>query len=192
MNQRKYCEQHKLDYLSFSGRLSKRHPAWDKITLMKMVLPFYDAALWMDSDCIFNNFHKKIPVIEKDGLFIRDPFYTEKNRHVQLVNCGVFLLRNCTASTKFLDAVDQESKSVDAISKRSYDGWPWEQGPISVHLLNQSHNFIIDQNMDMNCHPSMANPETFIIHYMGWRTNQETENAAISDIDRRNMILLHG
>ena len=192
INHREYCQKYHLDYLVHRGRLSTRHPAWDKIPLIRMILPFYDAILWIDCDCIFNNFHKQIPIIEQPGLFVRDPFYNGRNADVQLVNAGVFLLRNCSESIQFLDTVNEASMNVDSVEKRSYKGWPWEQGAICRELMKHPDRFIIRQDLDMNCHPTMASPETFIIHYMGWRTNQQTEDLALTDIDRRNLILLHG
>lgn len=191
VNKNAYSLKHGYNLSIFSGRASDRHPSWDKIVLIRRLLPMFDWCVWMDSDCIFNNFSKKLEdKLDKDGVFIRDPYSDETNKDKQLINAGVFALRNCEASTNLLESVWLEGKdSLSTVDKRSYSGWPWEQAALCKHILSHK-GFSILGDMDMNCHPSMAKPDTHVIHYMGWRATQEAEDAAIADIDRRNLVLL--
>jgi len=191
INKSIYCLRHGYNLNIFSGRLSVRHPSWDKIAMVRNLLPLFDWCVWMDSDCIFNNFAKKLEDrLSGDAVFVRDFASDDTNRDKQLINAGVFGIRNCKDSMDFLESVwDEGSDSHSTIDKRSYVGWPWEQSALCKHILNHK-NFSILDDMDMNCHPSIATPETHVIHYMGWRATQEAEDAAIADIDRRNLVLL--
>ena len=54
-NKKAYCTKHGYTYVSMFGRLSDRHPAWDKVLAVQRVLPYYDWVIWMDADCVFNN-----------------------------------------------------------------------------------------------------------------------------------------
>ena len=191
LNKTAYCAKHNYDITAHYGRLGIGDPSWDKLPLIKALLPYYEWVVWMDSDCIFNNFDKRLEsYFTKDGIFVRDFASTDGNKNTQLINAGVFALRNCNNSFEFLQIIlEQQPSEIKDISKRSYGGWPWEQGPISVELQRNNY-FSVLSDMDMNSHPSIATPDTYIIHYMGWRTSIETEQAALSDITRRNLVLL--
>lgn len=191
LNKTAYCVRNNYDITAHCGRLSFSDPSWDKLHLVTSLLPHYEWVVWMDSDCIFNNFNKRLEsYFQKDGVFIRDIASNETNRTTQLINAGVFSIRNCTASFEFLDKIiKQQPAEPKTVSKRSYSGWPWEQGPISIEL-NGNQNFVVLEDMDMNSHPSISTAETYIIHYMGWRASAETEQSALDEIDRRNMVLL--
>jgi len=190
-NKTAYAQKHNYTLVVIPHRVSSRHPSWDKILVIERLLPMFDWCLWTDSDCIFNNFSKKLEAkLTNDGVFIRDPYSNANNKDKQLINSGVFALRNCDKSKNLLDSVWLEgNENLLTVDKRSYSGWPWEQGALCKQIVN-NNGFVILDDMDMNCHPSMAKPDTHIIHYMGWRTTQETENAAIADIARRNQVIL--
>jgi hypothetical protein len=191
LNKTAYCVKHNYNITAHHGRLGIGDPSWDKLLLVKALLPYYQWVVWIDSDCIFNNFNKRLEsYFAKDGVFVRDFASTDENRNTQLVNACVFALRNCSNSFDFLQTISKQQPSeIKDISKRSYEGWPWEQGPISVELQRNDY-FSVLSDMDINSHPSIATADTFIIHYMGWRATAETEQAALSDITRRNLVLL--
>ena len=186
INKKEYCSKHGYEYSVHYGRISNRHAAWDKILAVQRLLPYYDYVLWMDADCIFNNMERKIEhYFGKCGFFCRDIGYSGENGKWHYVNTGVFLLKNCNESFKLLDtAWNTVDYSVDEIQKRSYDGWPWDQGPICEYLM-QSDDFIISTDQEFNCHPNIAREDVYVIHYMGWRSTPENERDTLIKIENK-------
>jgi len=189
-NQRKYAEINGYDYILFKGRFSSRFPAWDKIKAVEKVLPNYDYVLWVDSDCIFRKLNYKLEnLIHKDckGYFGKDPVDSI------YVNSGVFLLKNDKWSFDLLKYTwGKSGKYYEKIDMFSYQDWPFEQGPICEFLQKDKGNHCIVPEYMLNCHPSFVSEKTFIIHYMGCRTNNKTFNDTLSKIkifNQQNNIL---
>ena len=53
LNKKKYCDKYSLDYKFYVGRMSQRHPQWDKIQCLIQNISHYDYVIWMDSDAVF-------------------------------------------------------------------------------------------------------------------------------------------
>jgi hypothetical protein len=187
-NKRAYCQKHGYQYNCHFGRISKRHAAWDKILAVMRLLPFYDYVVWMDADCIFNNFDKKLEdyIFENTkGTFVNDIAISYADRRWHYVNTGVFILKHDQVTFDFLNEVwNKHTDDVDTLDKRSYNGWPWDQGAIIDYLL-KSDDFKILEDMDLNAHPNVANNDTFIIHYMGWRSSAENEHATLETVKNK-------
>lgn len=183
-NHRKYAEINGYDYILFKGRFSNRFPAWDKIKSVEKVLHSYDYVLWLDSDCIFNKLNYRIENILNSsckGYFGKDPVDSI------YINSGVFLLQNHKWSFDLLEYVwGKPGKYYETIDKFSYQDWPFEQGPICEFLQKDNGNHCIVPEYMLNCHPSFVNDRTFIIHYMGCRTNNQTYNDTLSKIKLSN------
>jgi hypothetical protein len=190
-NHRAYCSHHGYQYNAHFGRISERHPAWDKILAVMRLLPFYDYVMWVDADCVFNNFDKKIEdYFGKCGTFCRDVGYNGENGQWHYVNTGVFILKHDKRSFDFLNAVwNKEDPKKKEIDKRSYEGWPWDQGPICEYLQN-SDDFTILTDQEFNCHPLIARDDVYILHYMGWRTNEENEEDTLKKVKKAKGITL--
>ncbi len=182
-NQKKYCELHGYDYRLFKGRLSNRFPAWDKVLAVKKVLLEYDYVLWMDSDCIFNDFNYKLEDLISLGYlgyFGKDP------SNDIYVNTGVFLLKNDKWSFELLDYTWKRNGQIfETVDKYSYSDWPFEQGPMCDFLKSDIGNHYIVPNYILNSHPLFINNNTIIIHYMGCRTNEKTY---VETIDKMKLI----
>lgn len=190
-NHRAYCAKHGYQYNAHFGRISERHAAWDKIMAVRRLLPYYDYVMWIDADCVFNNLYKRIEeYIYKSGTFCHDVLYNQENRQWHYVNTGVFILKNDKKSFDFLNAVwDSQDPKVIDIDKRSYDGWPWEQGAACEYLM-KSDDFEILTDQGFNCHPNIANDDTYIIHYMGWRAGENVEQDYLSRVSKAPGITL--
>lgn len=69
-NKRSYAKKHGYDFKVHVGRLSKRHPAWDKVLLLRNTLASngYDYVVWIDNDAYIAN-----PEIRFDVLFRNHP-----------------------------------------------------------------------------------------------------------------------
>lgn len=183
-NKRAYCAKHGYSYNCHYGRISERHAAWDKILAVLRLLPYYDYVVWMDADCVINNMEKRIEdyIHESSGTFVHDVALSIADKRWHYVNTGVFILKHDQKSFDMLNAVwAMGNENIETLDKRSYNGWPWDQGAICAYLL-ESNDFSITDNQDMNCHPNIANKDTFIIHYMGWRSSEENENHVLSQV----------
>lgn len=183
-NQKKYADINGYDYILYKGRLSNRHPAWDKILAVKETLPNYDYVIWVDSDCIFKNFETKIEDIILDGysgFFGKDPI------DGIYVNTGVFILKNDKWSFDLLSKVwETHGKFYEDINIHSYNDWPYEQGPICKILKNNDVNHYIVPDYILNSHPSFDTPKTFILHFMGARANESTYKNTLKIIETHN------
>lgn len=185
INKKAYCEKWGLSYISHYGRMSDRHPAWDKIMMSMRTLPYYDYLVWMDADCVFNNFDKQF-VTPELALFCRDIGYNGENGQWHYVNTGVFVLKNDPKVFDMLGWVWSKGEGgFDKVEKRSYNGWPWEQGPMCEWLMEHPE-FETTNDQSMNCHPNIKIAETFIIHYMGWRADPQYEERTLNEIKEIN------
>lgn len=177
-NQKAYADKWGYGYHLFEGRLSERHPAWDKILATRKVLDLYDWVLWIDSDAVFNMFSKKIEDYIRpgyDGVFGPDP-----NPNIY-VNTGVFLVKRSQWSHSILTKVWSEGgPKTDKIDPHSYSQWPYEQGPFNKLLKRDTHHYKVDGH-EFNSHPNFVNENTYIIHYMGART---TSNQFVETINK--------
>jgi len=190
-NHRAYCAKHGYQYNAHFGRISERHAAWDKILAVRGILPYYDYVMWIDADCVFNNFDKKIEdYFHKYGTFCRDVGYNGLNGQWHYVNTGVFILKHDKKSFDFLHAVwNSQDPKMAELDKRSYNGWPWEQGPVCEYLM-KSDDFEILTDQEFNCHPNIARSDVYIIHYMGWRAGEEVERDYLSRIKKAPGVIL--
>lgn len=179
-NQSRYSEINGYDYILFKGRFSNRFPAWDKIKAVEEVLPNYDYVLWIDSDCVFKKLNYRLETLlnhQCKGYFGKDPVNTI------YVNTGVFLLKNDPWSFDLLKySWGKTGKQYTNVDKYSYQDWPFEQGPICEYLQNDTGNHCIVPEYMLNCHPSFDSDKTFILHYMGCRTNEKTYKDTLSRI----------
>lgn len=186
-NHSTYATKHGYDYKLLYGRLSKRHPAWDKIKAIQIYIDQYDYVLWIDSDAIFKDLSISLEDILQgrenyDGLFGKDPA-----PHIY-VNTGVFLLKNTEWSKDLLNHVWKNgAENVSVVNRDSYVGWPFEQGPICEYLEadQKDHHFIVPDYI-LNAHPSFVSPKTFIIHYMGYRATNEKYVETLQTIKEEN------
>jgi hypothetical protein len=188
-NQKAYATKWGYEYYLFKGRLSDRHPAWDKILATKNLLKSYDWVLWIDSDAIFVNFAKRLESYikpDKWGVFGPDP-----NPNIY-VNTGVFLIKNCEWGHTMLDNVWNHKTGrvdkVDKIDPYSYSLWPYEQGPFN-ELLKGDHDHYRVEGHEFNSHPNFKGPKTFICHYMGARTDAQRYIETLQKIKNDNKVL---
>ncbi len=185
-NKKKYCDFHGYDFLSYSSKISKRPPSWDKILYIKKVFDEfdYDWIFWQDSDSYVINHKRKIEEfidLDKDLICCEDDVG---------INFGLFIIKRSDFSFWLLDEIwdfkkygNNAAGSVSNFIPRfnkicTYDAWEQtnlhsivgthgEKFPdkIKVYNVNDDHFNVI---------PGRSNKNTFIVHQRsGHRDNND-------------------
>jgi len=100
---RRYCEKHGYDLIHSNKRFYKdRTPHWERLPLLLKHLPKYHYLIWIDADAFFN---EGAPSIIENIDFI-----FSKDRRLQTINSGLFVVKNTKYSIEFLKrwAFDKE------------------------------------------------------------------------------------
>ncbi|WP_428305409.1 class I SAM-dependent methyltransferase [Lacipirellula sp.] len=96
-----YCDRYGYDFKVFDHLLDSSRPAsWSKILAVKEILAEYDWVIWTDVDAILWD-----PSIALRQLLQHEDKDLVIQRNHDNVNAGVFFVRNCTWSRRFLDAI---------------------------------------------------------------------------------------
>jgi len=155
-----YSKKHGYDLIVGRKRLGdlSRPAAWSKILLIEKILTnnSYDGVFYIDADALIMNKKKKIldfikPFPNKDFIICRDSN--------NLINTGVFFLRNCEWSKEFLRRVYNETTWIDHV-------W-YENKPI-IHLWETNEKI---RNHTQLCYYRQFNTflreykNEFIIHF---------------------------
>jgi len=193
-NKQQYCKKHNYTFINYTERFSKRHCPWDKIQSVIKNIHLFDYIIWVDADALFNNFSIKFEDIinenpDKDFLFCKDPCYSEDRPHC-MINTGVMIFKNTIISRKILEDTWSSCNDycVDKLEKNSYNGYPHEQGAIANLLRTEEYSncYYLYEQTKFNTHPWCSNNETFIIHYMGSRSNEDGIKDFVSNVERIN------
>ena len=192
-NKRKYCDRHGYSLCVNEGRLSLRHPGWDKIKLISGKMgEEYDYFVWIDNDALITNEDLRFDFIclnhgdknlvicsEGESVTSLDPsidFNLLSN--LRLLNTGVFVIKNNDWGRQFLNEVwetkSNTNRGVDAshgeIQSNSftYDFWPFEQGPLHIVLSKRDpDDYKVLKNTVMNTFRNQHSKQNFICHFVG-------------------------
>lgn len=165
-NKRAYCERHGYDFICCEQSLDKDRPiSWSKILLIQQVMQkrSYKWIFWTDGDSLIMN--HAIPL--EDLIDNKYNFILSKD--FNNVNCGQFLIRNCSWSKRFLKKVYEHTECIN-------HSW-WEQQAVILELNNKEYmelTKIIPQRL-INSYPVNTvnnclhtyQPGDFIIHFAG-------------------------
>lgn len=85
----------------------KEHPSWQKIDLIREILPNYDAVLWLDADSFVTN-PKACPLPEETAFTISGDWCepTPKNDEKRWISCGNFWTRNTPQAFDFFKEME--------------------------------------------------------------------------------------
>lgn len=119
---KEYCKRHNYEFLYYQpylegeespilncldpNSLELRHSAWSKVLATKKALSLdYDYVVYLDSDCVFNDFDRRIErtILERPSanlIFFRD--YVSEERGL-LPNSGFYICKVCDDSKSFVD-----------------------------------------------------------------------------------------
>lgn len=119
---KEYCKKHNYDFLYYQpylegeessthncldpNTLELRHVAWSKVLATKKALSLnYDYVVYLDSDCIFNNFERTLESIiqehESSNLILFRDYVSADDRF--LPNSGFYICKVCDHSRSLVD-----------------------------------------------------------------------------------------
>ena len=133
--QKKYCESYGYDYINYEYLIDESIPAqWNKILIIKKILPHYDWIMWIDADAIIMNHNVKLEsIIDNNYDLIVNKVYCSElfPKSKYNINTGVFLIRNCDWSIDFLDNVFYDDNQ---FANNKFLGGEYEQGSFREYL----------------------------------------------------------
>lgn len=95
-----YSEDKNYEFLFITKSIYHIPPYWEKIFIVRDLLPYYSWVFWLDSDAVIYNMEMEIPGLELpfDFIFTSDPPCWSSP-----FNAGVFLIKNTPVSFKILE-----------------------------------------------------------------------------------------
>jgi len=210
-----YVKKHGYDFKYYKGRLSNRHPGWDKIKLLKEIATNsdYDYLVWMDNDTyitntdlrldfICNTNHNKNLIIASEDTHREiknlDPSFDYNQLHnLRIVNTGVMIFKNNEWFINFLDEVWNTKSNTNKgfefshkeiiDNKFNYDYWPFEQGPIHLVLSKSNKEYYKIVNSDLiNKFKTSHKKQNFICHFVGEGSNDFAIKNYVDGLNKDN------
>jgi len=210
-NKEGYSKKHDYDFKFHKGRLSNRHPGWDKIVLLREVLSTneYDYVVWVDNDAFITNPeirfdficntnpNKKLIIASEDNyrnvISLTPNLNYDDLSNLRIINTGVFILKNDEWSHNFLNDVwETKSNTNNGIksshreildNKFTYDYWPFEQGPIHIVLSkSNSEDYKIVKSETLNKFRYNHKKHNFICHFVGEGSNDVSIKSYIESL----------
>ena len=213
LNKKEYCEKHGYSLEIHEGRLSDRHPAWDKIKfLQELTNKDYDYLIWVDNDAIIMHQEYRFDFIcsnylDRNLIICSEPNQNvsylkintdfDKLENLRIINSGVFILKNnewgrqfleeCWNTTTNTNVGENTSHSIVDNRNVNYDLWPFEQGSIHIVLSKKNNkDYIILNNKVMNSFKYQYQRFEFICHFLGDGRNDKLINDFIKMVTKKN------
>jgi len=101
-NKQAYCDKHGYTYRSFRASLDvSRHIAWSKVVAVLRLLPDFSWVMWTDADSLVMDMERSL---ERWTATDRAIVICQESNDNFTLNTGQFLVRNCEASIKVMQA----------------------------------------------------------------------------------------
>jgi hypothetical protein len=217
-NKEAYCKKHNYQLYVNKGRLSLRHPGWDKIKLIlkRMDIDDCDYFVWIDNDAYITNDSLKFDFIcnnysDKNFIICAEEHVNnlkELNsdidfnnlQNLRLINTGVFIIKNNEWGKRFLEEIwETKSNTNQGIhcshaeipsNSFTYDFWPFEQGPLHIALSKKNKNdYKIFPCQIMNVFRGQHKKHHFVCHFVGTHNNVETINQYVYQLSNDDEII---
>jgi hypothetical protein len=170
-NMKLYCDKWGYEYIHISENNDKISPYWYKIFLVKKLLEKdYDYVFWLDSDSAIMNFNIDLG---EDILnnYDSDIFVGSDNIKYDIVNAGLFIIRNSEIGKEFIDDWVKEYKPYCEKGNGGLRGrWAmscYEQGHLNklIYEKYSKYTSFLDRSIFQNnnsCHE-----DVFVMHHYG-------------------------
>jgi hypothetical protein len=121
----RYCKMYDYPLITDeSVYVPERSPPWSKIKLVQKYLKEYDYLIWIDADVMIMNYGRRLE--EFINLIEPDKFLLICQGGGYYTNSGVFIIKNCEESFRFLKEV-WETPSFEGDDRDCRICSPWEQ-----------------------------------------------------------------
>ena len=126
-----YAKRHGYAFKHVIGELDARdmRPVWKKVFLVRDELPNYEAVFWIDSDAIFNDHARPLPLDTDEEFLISSDFPNGNS----LVNTGTFLVKNTAFGRSFMNRWCAMRDDLNATYNSKF---PFEQGACEDLIRN--------------------------------------------------------
>lgn len=133
-----YAKRHGYNFKHVIGRDddTEMRPVWKKVFLVRDELENYDAVVWIDSDAIFNDHSKPLPLDLPEDFVISSDFPNGPS----LVNTGIFIVRKTDFGRNFMR---KWTNMLTQVGSTYNSKFPFEQGAcedLIRSLGKDSHN----------------------------------------------------
>lgn len=178
-NMKKYCDKYGYDYIHISENTTGISPYWYKVFLVKDLFEKnYDYVFWLDSDTAIMNFNIDLgeDILDK---YDSDIFVGSDNIKYDVVNAGLFIIRNSEIGKKFIDDWIDAYKPYCEKGNGSLRGrWAlscYEQGHLNrlIYEKYSKYTSFLDQSLFQNTNSCFDN--VFVMHYYGGDKKKRAE-----------------
>jgi hypothetical protein len=176
-NMKKYCDKWEYEYIRVKKNDTGISPYWYKVFVVNdfMKTNKYDYVFWLDSDTIINNFNIDLgeDILHK---FDSDIFVASDNIQYDVVNAGVFIIRNSPIGKKFLEEWIDLYAPMCEKGKGSLKGvWAmscYEQGNLNKLIIEKygKNTTFLDGNIFQNNNSCFEN--VFLMHHYGGKPDK--------------------
>jgi hypothetical protein len=158
---RAYAKRRGYDAIVGTASLdATRPPAWSKLVLVERYLrtnPACTWLMWIDADAVIANPEKRLEDLVDESI----DFLAAEDRSACVINTGVFLVRNCSATLDLLRR---------AYAKVQYIHHPWWEQLALAEALRECGDTVrarVVRRRLLNALPEEYQKGDFIVHYAG-------------------------
>lgn len=170
-NMELYCKKYGYDYIYIAKNTTGISPYWYKVFLVKDLLEKdYDYVFWLDSDTAIMNFNIDLgdDILDK---YDSDIFVGSDNIKYDVVNAGLFIVRNSKIGREFIDDWIGAYKPYCEKGNGSLRGrWAmscYEQGHLNklIYEKYSKYTSFLDKTLFQNNNDCFE--DVFVMHYYG-------------------------
>ena len=152
-----YARKHGYDFVMYQRTWDRRPASWHKLLFARQQLPYCNWLLWLDADAC--------GVGKIDGFIKHNKFLVAGNGPGGTgLNMGIFLLRNCRLSHKFLKACYSQTQFVKHRLWETAAARRIVQGGEKNGFFR---NMVISEYGKLWCTPRHATADSCIVHAVG-------------------------
>jgi hypothetical protein len=130
-----YCQKKGYGFRVFrSGWDLSRPHSWSKLHFILDTFQSYEWVFWIDADAVITNHNISLSSFitgNEDMVICQVQHLNEPERHKQILNCGVFLIRSCNFSKKLIETM---------WNKVHYINHPWWEQIAFIDAYNEQED----------------------------------------------------
>ena len=172
-----YCEKYNFNIIFSNEKIytDGRHIVWEKLTLILKHIEQYDYVIWIDSDAFFYIHLNIMDLIKqytgKNFIFSKDIDWSHHDGN--LINAGVFIVKNTKQSIEFLNkwAYDEDlfknHQIPDYWREQSVLNYMYNTNMLNIQNDSACLNYGDFQHFFVNEYGGDLSKKTYILHLAG-------------------------